>query len=67
MDAEPLIGISYELIFQIFNTLLIFIILGVIGYGIYCLIAGAKYKKKYENKIIELEKEIKELQEKPKR
>ena len=44
MDIKPLIGISYELIFQLFNTILILGILIFIVYGIYSFIKNLKVK-----------------------
>lgn len=64
MEIKPLVGISYELIFQIFNSLVVLAILILIVYGIYCLISKFKGKKKYENKIVELENKLKELEDK---
>ncbi|MGL4913984.1 MAG: hypothetical protein ACRC3Y_16300 [Romboutsia sp.] len=62
MDIKPLIGISYELIFQIFNTIFILVILLFIMYGIYRFINNIKGENKYENRIIDLESKIKELE-----
>ncbi len=63
-DIKPLIGISYELIFQIFNTILI---LGILIFVIYIIFNFSKrlnHKNKYENKITELECKINELENK---
>ncbi|MEN2256309.1 hypothetical protein AAIB48_00435 (plasmid) [Paraclostridium benzoelyticum] len=64
MEIKPLIGVSYELIFQIFNTI---IILGIFIF-IVCLIFNFSSKlinkNKYENKIIELENKINNLENK---
>jgi hypothetical protein len=63
-DIKPLIGISYELIFQIFNTILILGILIFIVYAIFNFLKKLKYKSKYENKIRELEYKINDLENK---
>ncbi|WP_270647631.1 hypothetical protein [Paeniclostridium hominis] len=64
MELKPLIGISYELIFQIFNTILVLAILILIIYMIYNLIGKVINKNKYQNRIIELESKVKELENK---
>lgn len=64
MELKPLIGVSYELIFQIFNTILILAILILIIYMIYNFIDKVIYKNKYKNRIIELESKVKELENK---
>lgn len=64
MELKPLIGISYELIFQIFNTILILAILILIIYMIYNFIDKVINKNKYQNRIIELESKVKELENK---
>lgn len=62
MNIKPLIGISYELIFQIINTLLFSGILILIVYGVYCLTSRLKNKNKYEKRITELESKIEKLE-----
>lgn len=64
MELKSLIGVSYELIFQIFNTILILAILILIIYMIYNLINKVINKNKYQNRIIELESKVKELENK---
>ena len=64
MELKPLIGVSYELIFQIFNTILILAILILIIYIIYNFIDKVINKNKYQNRIIELESKVKELENK---
>ncbi|MBO3443106.1 hypothetical protein [Clostridium sp. CCUG 7971] len=64
MKEQPLVGITYELIFQMFNTLILLAILGLIVYGIYFITSRVKNKNKEENRIIELENRIKELEDK---
>ncbi|GAA0864050.1 hypothetical protein [Paraclostridium tenue] len=64
MEIKPLIGISYELIFQIFNAILILAILILIIYMIYNFIDKVVNKNKYQNRIIELESKVKELENK---
>lgn len=64
MELKPLIGVSYELIFQIFNTILILAILILIIYMIYNFIDKVINKNKYQNRIIELESKVKELENK---
>lgn len=64
MELKPLIGISYELIFQIFNTILVLAILILIIYMIYNFIDKVINKNKYQNRIIELESKVKELENK---
>ena len=64
MELKPLIGVSYELIFQIFNTILILAILILIIYMIYNFIDKVINKNKYKNRIIELESKVKELENK---
>lgn len=64
MELKPLIGISYELIFQIFNTILVLAILILIIYIIYNFIDKVINKNKYQNRIIELESKVKELENK---
>ncbi|MBC8632744.1 hypothetical protein H8697_13730 [[Eubacterium] tenue] len=64
MELKPLIGISYELIFQIFNTILILAILILIIYMICNFINKVINKNKYQNRIIELESKVKELENK---
>lgn len=64
MNIKPLIGITYELIFQIINTLIFLGILILIVYGVYCLISRLKNKNKYENRITELESKIEKLEKK---
>lgn len=51
MELKPLIGVSYELIFQIFNTILILAILILIIYIIYNFIDKVINKNKYQNRI----------------
>ena len=64
MELKPLIGISYELIFQLFNTILVLAILILIIYIIYKFIDKVINKNKYQNRIIELESKVKELENK---
>ena len=64
MELKPLIGISYELIFQLFNTILVLAILILIIYIIYNFIDKVINKNKYQNRIIELESKVKELENK---
>ena len=64
MKGQPLVGITYELIFQIFNTLILLAILVLIIYGIYFIISRVKNKHKGENRIDELENRIKKLEDK---
>lgn len=64
MELKPLIGVSYELIFQIFNTILVLAILILIIYMIYNFIDKVINKNKYKNRIIELESKVKELENK---
>ncbi|MFR9070453.1 MAG: hypothetical protein ACLVIU_08845 [Paraclostridium sp.] len=64
MELKPLIGISYELIFQLFNTILVLAILILIIYMIYNFIDKVINKNKYQNRIIELESKVKELENK---
>nr|WP_317333475.1 hypothetical protein [uncultured Romboutsia sp.] len=62
--AKPLIGISYEFIFQIFNTIIILGVLIFIVCVIFNLLKKLKYKNKYENKIRELEIKVNDLENK---
>ncbi|MBO3445892.1 hypothetical protein [Clostridium sp. CCUG 7971] len=64
MDLKPMIGISYELLFQIFNTILILGIVFFIIYVIFNFFKNLKYKNKYENRIAELEHKINNLENK---
>lgn len=64
MEFKPLIGISYELIFQIFNTIFILGILIFIVCSIFSFSKKSKYKNEYENKIRELEIKINDLENK---
>ncbi|MGX4599893.1 hypothetical protein [Faecalimicrobium sp. JNUCC 81] len=64
MKEEPLVGITYELIFQIFNTIILLAISVLIIYGIYFITSRVKNKNKGDNRIIELENRIKELEDK---
>lgn len=64
MELKPLIGVSYELIFQIFNAIFSLAILILIIYMIYNFIDKVINKNKYQNRIIELESKVKELENK---
>lgn len=64
MKGQPLVGITYELIFQIFNTLILLAILVLIIYCIYFITSRVKNKHKGENRIAELENRIKKLEDK---
>ncbi|WP_042274160.1 hypothetical protein [[Clostridium] dakarense] len=64
MKGQSLVGITYELIFQIFNTLILLAILVLIVYVIYFITSRVKNKNKGENRIVELENRIKELEDK---
>lgn len=63
-DINPLITISYELIFQVLNTIIFLGILIFIIYIIFNFFKRLKNKNKYESKIIELECKINELENK---
>ena len=64
MELKPLIGISYELVFQLFNTILVLAILILIIYMIYNFIDKVMNKNKCQNRIVELESKVKELKNK---
>lgn len=58
MDIKPLIGVSYELIFQIFNTIIVLGIFVFIVYLIFNFSSKLINKNKYENKINNLENKL---------
>lgn len=64
MDSKPLISVSYELFFQIFNTILVLAILIFIIYIIFTFCKKLTSKNKYENKIKELENKVNYLENK---
>lgn len=64
MDSKPLISVSYELFFQIFNTILVLAILIFIIYIIFTFYKKLTSKNKYENKIKELENKVNYLENK---
>ncbi|GAA0104115.1 hypothetical protein UT300013_07370 [Paraclostridium sordellii] len=64
MDSKPLISVSYELFFQIFNTILVLSILIFIIYIIFTFCKKLTSKNKYENKIKELENKVNYLENK---
>lgn len=63
-EIKPLIGVSYELIFQIINTILATMILIFIVYGVYLLLKKLSGSSSRKNKIDKLEKRIEELERK---
>ncbi len=64
MESGSLVSVSFELIFQIVNTLIILVIPILIIYGIYRIIIKISNKSKYEIEINKLEQRIKDLEDK---
>lgn len=64
MGVEPIVSVSHELIFQILNTTIILLGIVLILFAIYSFMKKIKIRDEYENKIIELEDIVKELEDK---
>ena len=64
MESGSLVSVSFELIFQIVNTLIILVIPILIIYGIYRIIIKISNKSKYEIEINKLEQRINDLEDK---